>query len=290
MRETVRFGRVAGIPIGAHWSVLVVAALVTFTLATSVLPELVGGIGLIAALAAAAFGAATFLASIALHELGHALVARREGVATEGITLWMLGGVARLRSEPSTPGAALRIAVAGPAVSLALAVGSAGAAMAAATVGVGDALVAVGVWLAMLNIMLAVFNMIPALPLDGGRVLQALLWRRRGDDLAATITAAGFGRAFAALLVLGGFVQLVVGYGNGLWTMALGWFIASAAAAERRDAQRRRRLRDEPAPSWPFMFDWFTPARVSPVRVPTGAGDRPRIIDATSRPVDPHAS
>ncbi len=119
-----------------------------------------------------------FFASILLHELGHAVQAQREGIAIEGITLWVFGGVASLKQEAPSAGAELRVALAGPAVSLALGVACLLAALAAP---LPDAADGVLFWLGQINLYLLVFNLIPALPLDGGRVLRAILWARRRD-------------------------------------------------------------------------------------------------------------
>jgi len=282
MKDTIQFGRVTGIPVGAHWSVLLIGGLMTLTLGSSVLPTLVPGHATITYFGAALIGATAFGVSILAHELGHAVTARRNGVDTEGITLWLLGGVARLSREPDSPGSAFRIAVAGPLVSLAVAAVTAALSWAAYTTGATLVLVAVLGWLAVINTMLALFNLIPATPLDGGRILAAALWYRSGDALGAAITAAKAGRAFGTLLVGYGVYQLFTGAGTGLWTMALGFFILSAARAERRQAEYRRRLRHRRRFE-PTLMDMFGAMTATPQRPGTPA---PVVVNVTSRPVD----
>lgn len=181
MNESVRLGRIAGIPVGLNVSVLVIVVILVVGLAFGLFPESFAGYSTAAYLLAALLAALAFLASLLAHELAHAVVAKRHGVEVEGITLWLLGGVARLHGEPRTPRADFLIAVVGPLTSVAL-----GAVFWLLALAVGWATgspLAVGtlVYLALLNVVLAVFNLIPAAPLDGGRVLRAALWRWRGD-------------------------------------------------------------------------------------------------------------
>lgn len=233
MQETIRFGRIAGIPVGMNWSVLIIAWLLAFGLATEALPELVPdqpaalywAVGLVTALG--------FFGSLLAHELAHAILARRHGVPVEGITLWVLGGVSRLGADSPDASAELRIAAVGPATSIAL--GGVGLVVTAAleVLGAPDLVVSALAWLAGINLVLGVFNLAPAFPLDGGRILRALLWRHLGDRLRATNAAATAGRVFGYLLV--GVGVLVFSAGvlvSGLWFMALGWFVLLAARGE----------------------------------------------------------
>jgi Zn-dependent protease len=184
-----------------------------------------------------------FLASLLAHELAHAIVARRNGVEVRSIVLWLLGGVAQLEGEPRTPGADFRIAVVGPLTSLGLGVvfGAVGAIAAALD---ADGLVVGGLgYLAGTNILLAVFNLIPAAPLDGGRVLRAALWRRSGNREAAAITAGGAGRVVGFAMVGLGLLQtLLTGTFSGVWLALIGWFLISAATAEEQHARMGSRL------------------------------------------------
>src|SRR3712207_6323064 len=157
---------------------------------------------------AAVLAAVAFLASLLAHELAHALVARRNGVEVEGITLWLLGGVARLRGGARTPGAEFCIAGVGPLTSLVLGLLLMAGAVLARLAGADGLPVAVLEYLAGINVVLAVFNLVPAAPLDGGRVLRAFLWRLRGDAWSSAVTAARAGRFFGFALIALGFLQL----------------------------------------------------------------------------------
>jgi len=238
---SVRLGRVAGVEIGVNWTWLVVFALIAWSLGAAVFPDANPGLGSGAYAAMAVVAAVLFFASLLLHELGHAVVARREGMEIEGIVLWLFGGVAQFKGLFPSAGAELRIALAGPAVSLAIGVGLIAF---AALVPLPAAVDGVITWLGTINVVLLVFNMLPALPLDGGRVLRALLWRASGDFTRATRTAGALGRAFGQAMVAGGvLVLLLAGAPGGLWLALIGWFLIVAATAETRLATVAAALR-----------------------------------------------
>jgi len=243
MTASLRFGRVAGIPVGASWSALLIALLIAWTLGGQLLPAQVPGLTPAAYWLAGAVGAGLFLGSLLGHEIGHALVARRAGLRVRGITLWLLGGVAQLEDEPASPGDELRVAIVGPAVSLALAVGFGLAAVALSVVGGPALAVVVAAWLALANAVLAVFNLLPAAPLDGGRVLRGLLWRRHGDRVRASLTATRAGVWVGSGLIGYGLLGALTGCGIGtLWTALIGWFLVTAARQERDQAVLGRGL------------------------------------------------
>ena len=231
MRPSFRMGTIAGIRVGLHWSVALVALLFTMTLAGDILPSSAPGFADSAYVVVAVSTSLLLLASIVAHELGHSLVARRNGVGIVGITLFALGGVAAMDREPDRAGPAFRIAIGGPLVSVLFGGVSLGLAYGAAQIGLSDLSVVAITWLGIVNLGLAVFNMLPALPLDGGRVLQAALWKRSGDPLRSTVTAAGAGRIIGSLMILGGIYLYLTGSG-GLWTIFIGWFVASSAKGE----------------------------------------------------------
>src|SRR5918992_4812429 len=181
MRASISLGRIAGIKVGINASVLVIIAILVFGLATGMLPDGYPGRSTAAYVAAAIVAAVLFLASLLAHELAHSLVARRNGIEVESIVLWLLGGVAQLRGEAKTPGADFRIAVVGPLTSVGLAIVFGVAAGGLIQLGAGGLATGVLTYLAATNAMLAIFNLIPAAPLDGGRVLRAALWRWRGN-------------------------------------------------------------------------------------------------------------
>ena len=235
MKQTLRLGRVAGIPVGAHWSVAVIVVIITAMLGGSALPAAAPRQPAAVYWVVAAATAALFAASLLAHELAHAIVARRNGMDVRSITLWMLGGVAELDGDPPSPGADARIALAGPAASLAAAAVLSGVA-AAVGYGQGSAVVTAAViWLALMNGLIAVFNMLPGAPLDGGRVLRAALWRRYRDRGRAGVAAARAGSAVGTVLAFIGVAgMLAFGSLDGLWLAMIGVFIINAAGAEAR--------------------------------------------------------
>ncbi|HVN52656.1 MAG TPA: site-2 protease family protein [Acidimicrobiales bacterium] len=233
MEQSVHLGRWRGIEIGANWSVLLIAGLLTWLLAASVLPAAAPGRLTIAYWATGVVAAALFFASLLAHEMSHALVARRHGVEVKQITLWLLGGVAKMESQSQDADTELRIGIVGPLTSIAIGV-VAGAL--AALGGLSDSLTLTAAalwWLALINLVIGVFNLLPAFPLDGGRVLRAALWRRWGDQVRATMAAARIGRGFGYGLLAAGFVLFVGGlFLDGIWFALIGWFLVGASTAE----------------------------------------------------------
>jgi Zn-dependent protease len=276
MTASIRFGRIAGIPVGASWSALLIALLFAWSLGGDLLPAQVPGLVPVAYWLAGAAGAGLFLASLLAHEIGHALVARRAGLRVRGITLWLLGGVAQLEDEPASPRDELRVAIVGPAVSLALAGAFGVAAAVLSVVGAPALLVVMAAWLALGNVALGVFNLLPAAPLDGGRVLRGLLWRRHGNRVRAAVTATRAGVWVGTGLVAYGLLGAFTGWGIGtLWTALVGWFLVIAARQERelallgggldRGLRAAQVMTPAPAvaPAW-FTVDAFLRTYVEP--------------------------
>jgi Zn-dependent protease/CBS domain-containing protein len=233
-------GRIAGIRIAIHWSWLVVFVLITWTLADSVFPDQNPGLSDSTYVAMALAAAVLFFTSLLLHELGHALQARREGVEIDGISLWLFGGVARFKGMFPSAGAEFRIAIAGPLVSLVIGVMFV---LVAWMLGLPREVDGVAAWLGFINLFLLAFNLIPALPLDGGRILRSALWARSGDLAAATRTASRVARVFAYVLIAAGLGELVLlGSLGGVWLAFLGWFLLQAAAGEARSLAARQAL------------------------------------------------
>jgi Zn-dependent protease/CBS domain-containing protein len=240
MNPTLTIGRVAGIRVGINWSWLIVFGLIVWTLGASVFPAEDPHLSTGTYTAMAVAAALLFFTSLLMHELGHALQARHEGVEIEGITLWLLGGVATFKGMFPSAGAELRIALAGPAVSAAL--GGIFVAIAAA-VDRPVALDGVAAWLGYINLLLLGFNMLPALPLDGGRVFRSLLWRWKSDFASATRIAAQVSRGFAyALMLLGLAILVFAGSWSGAWLAFIGWFLLQAAGMEARSLVLRDAL------------------------------------------------
>ena len=233
MKQTIPLGRVAGIRIGAHWSVLVMIVLIGWLLGAQALPAITPHESAVTYWMVAVPGAVAFTAALLAHELAHSLVARRYGVPVTSITLWALGGVSELGGEPLTARADLRIAAAGPATSVVAGLIFGGLAVAVhAAGGPGIAVAALG-WLAVMNIFLAAFNLLPGAPLDGGRILRAVLWMRHGDRVRAAKSAAAAGRVIGAVLVAVGLSEVLVrADAGGLGLALIGVFVMSAAAAE----------------------------------------------------------
>lgn len=227
------FMRVAGISIGAHWSWLLVFALIAWSLSTQLFPRAHPGLSESSYLVMGVVSAAVFFASILLHELGHAFRALKEGMKVDGITLWLFGGVARFAGMFPSAGAEFRIAIAGPLVSVLLAGAFGLVAWAAGAVGLPPTIEGVAAYLARINAIVVAFNLVPALPLDGGRVLRAWLWHRQKSFTAATISAARAGKAFAYVLVGFGILSFFSSaFTGGIWFVLLGWFLLQAAEAE----------------------------------------------------------
>ena len=232
MNPTIQLGRIAGVRVGVHWSWVIVFALIVWSLAASVFPSQNPGFSDGEYLALAVTAALLFFVSLLLHELGHALQAKREGMEIEGINLWLFGGVAQFKGSFPGAGAEFRVAIAGPLVSLVLGVLFVGLAVGA---GLPNALDGVAAWLGYTNLILLAFNLLPALPLDGGRVLRAALWYARGDLGWATRLASAVGRGFGFLFIALGLGMLIFqGSISGAWLAFIGWFLLQAATAEAR--------------------------------------------------------
>jgi Zn-dependent protease len=240
MTSSVKLGRIAGVEIGVNWSWPIAFFLIVWLLAAGVFPARSPALDEATYVAMAVAAAVAFFACLVLHELGHALQARRDGVRIDGITLWLFGGVARFSGPFPSPGAEFRIALAGPAVSLAL---GAGLTLAAALLPLPVALDATLAWLGFINLVLLAFNLHPALPRDGGRLVRAVVWRIGGDFVGATHVAAGLGGLIGGLLVAVGIALLLVsGTLAGIWLALIGWFVLLAAEGERRQASDRSAL------------------------------------------------
>jgi Zn-dependent protease/CBS domain-containing protein len=224
-------GRLGGVEVRIQWSWLVILALLVWSLADGVFPSQNPGLSHSTYLAMAIGAALLFFASVLLHELGHAWQARKEGIEVDSITLWLFGGVTQFKERFISPGAEFRIAFAGPLVSIGLGV----VFVALAFAGLPSAVDGVVAWVGYINLSLAVFNLVPALPLDGGRVFRAALWRAKGDLSWATRVAAGVGQGFGYLLIVAGLAMFVLqGSFSGAWFAFIGWFLLQAARGEAR--------------------------------------------------------
>lgn len=242
MNSNVKLGRLYGVPVGLHWSWFLIFILLSWSLANGVYAQqfpnqsaaLHWGLGVTTSL--------LLFASVLAHEFGHALVSIRNYIPVERITLFIFGGVAQISQEPQSPGVEFRIAIAGPLVSLALAVIFGIMWLAVGSVPV---LAAGARWLAEINLTLLVFNIIPAFPLDGGRILRSVMWAWKKDYLQATRMATTIGQGISFLFILTGIFFISRGnFSNGTWLAFIGWFLHNAAQASRQYAESHPMLAD----------------------------------------------
>ena len=244
MNESVHLGHVGGIRIAANWSLAPIFVLITWSLAATLLPAAAPGYATWGYWAFGVLTAAAFYASLLAHELAHAFAARRHGVRVRSIVLWLFGGVAQL--EGDTPGARaeLEVAAVGPATSVAIALLGFALASLLGALGVSALMVAAVRWLAFINLVLALFNLLPAFPLDGGRILRAVLWHRWKDRARATSVAAKVGKVGGFGLIAVGAVVFLAGGGalGGIWLAVIGWFIVVAADQQRERVTERSRV------------------------------------------------
>jgi len=264
MTSSIRLGRVFGIEIDANWSLIFIFALVAWSLAVQVLPQAVPGQASAAYWITGVAGALLFYVGLLTHELAHSLVARRNGVRVTGITLWLFGGVSQLSGEPARPGIEALITVVGPLTSLLVAVLAAVIALVAGVLALPGLIVGLFGWLAILNVALGLFNLVPAFPLDGGRLLSSFFWWRTGSRQRGVHDAVRVGRVFAFLMIGLGVLELFMGSAyNGIWLAFLGWFLLSAGSAEEASTAARGLLKSVPvsaamSPNVVSEPDWLT--------------------------------
>lgn len=233
-QKGIRIASIAGIPIYLHVSWFVIFGVIAWSLSQGYFPARYPDLPAASYWAQGLIASLLLFASVLAHELGHSFVARRHDIGIASITLFIFGGLAALEDDPRSPTAEFQIAVAGPVTSLAVAGVFAGV---AAVVPPASSMAAVTGYLAYLNVVLAVFNLVPAFPLDGGRVLRAVLWRfwgrARGTRIAVTA-----GTGFAYLLIAWGILGLLTGAGlSGVWAIFIGWFVKEASAAAGRQTE-----------------------------------------------------
>lgn len=229
-RTTWRLGRALGIELRIDASWLVVAVLVSYLFFRQ-FAQVFAHLGSATTAALAVSAAVLFFGSVLVHELAHAIVARRRGIEVEGITLFLFGGATHARMESRGPGDELVVSAVGPLTSL----GLAGLFWAARTLLLETLLLEVVLvlgFLAWLNLVLAIFNLLPGFPLDGGRILRALIWRATGNLATATKIAGAGGQAVGYLMIAAGGLMAISGrLGGGVWLAAIGWFLARSARA-----------------------------------------------------------
>jgi len=234
-KRAIRLGRLFGVAIEIHWSWFIIFTFVAWTIATYNLPGTSPGLPITNRWIGGVIAALLFFACLLGHELAHTLVALRSGLHIPAITLFLFGGVSQLSEEPRSPGSEFKIAAAGPLTSFALAALSYAVWRGMEAWGSTQTPLAVALVLAWVNAAVGVFNLLPALPLDGGRLLRAMLWKVWGNFVRATRTASILGRVMGALVIAAGVLQVMQGTRDavpyGLWLMLIGWFVIQAAAS-----------------------------------------------------------
>jgi Zn-dependent protease/CBS domain-containing protein len=226
----MRVGRILGFDIRIDSSWFILFALILWTFSFVAFPQQVPGLARPAYIVMGAIGTLLFFVSLLLHEIAHSLVARAKGIPVDGITLFLFGGMAHTRMEAETPGDEFQIAAAGPVMSIAIAFTLFGAFWAGVQLGWSPAVLAVLQYIGALNIILAVFNLLPGFPLDGGRLFRAIVWKITGDVHRATRAASMGGRWLAYLLMAFGLLSAFAGNVlGGMWLVFIGWFLRNAA-------------------------------------------------------------
>ncbi|MDD5311735.1 MAG: site-2 protease family protein [Dehalococcoidia bacterium] len=238
MKGSLRIARIAGIDVAVHYTWLFIFFLITWSLAAAYFPAEYPGWSTPVYWITSIVAALLLFVSVLLHELAHSLVAKSRGLPVKSITLFLLGGISNLESEPKEPGLEFIVAIAGPLSSLALAaifwgVDSTGLTALSPVKATTDYLVTI-------NVLLAAFNILPGFPLDGGRVLRSIIWGATGNLKQATNIASIVGQAFGWLMIaLGVFWSLAGNLMNGIWLVLIGWFLNSAAESARRELELR---------------------------------------------------
>jgi Zn-dependent protease/predicted transcriptional regulator len=247
MTKSFRIGRLFGIEIEIDYTWFIVFVLVMILVSTDILAKQLDGLPLGTRWLVAAFTTVLFFSSVLLHELSHSLVARAQGLGISGITLFIFGGVSKMTDEPKSAGAEFKIAIAGPLMSLFLAVLCFGLRLAFRLVPGGTPFAVVFGWLGAMNGMLAVFNMLPGFPLDGGRVLRAGLWQSLANLAEATRIAATFGQGLGILMIVGGIFFFLISRDAGfLWLALIGWFLTQMAQSSYQQVLLRQALSGVP--------------------------------------------
>lgn len=231
IRGAWKIGSILGIPIRVHFSWLIVFGLITWSLSTYYFPAAAPDLPAVSYWTKGALAALLLFASVTFHELAHSFVAMKYKIPIDSITLFIFGGVAQIKGEPPDPKAEFRIAIAGPLSSFFLALLF--YSLAAGSTGGVKALFA---YLAQINFIIALFNLIPGFPMDGGRVLRSVIWKKKKDFFYATQKASGIGQKIALFFIFFGLFSIFAGMPGGIWLMLIGWFLLTAAQASYQQA------------------------------------------------------
>ncbi len=227
---SIRLGKIMGIPIRIHYTLWFVFILIAWSLAVGYMPHQYPGLSTVTYWAIGIASAITLFVSVLVHELSHSYIAKKNGLPIARITLFFFGGVSEMTEEPQDPGLEVRMAAAGPLMSFLIA-GVLGALWyLGGSAHAPVAIIATLGYAALINGVLGVFNLLPAFPLDGGRVFRGSIWKRSKNFVGATRTAIRVSEAISLLMMFGGFVFIIFGdFVDGLWVIVLGWFIRSGA-------------------------------------------------------------
>ena len=265
MNNSVRMGRFLGAPLRIHWTVPLLVMLFGYSLGSQTLPAMVPDQSNATYTVAGLAGALMLLVSLLAHEAAHAITARKRGIPVQSITLWALGGMTRM-SKPRTARSTFWVAVSGPLTSLLAGALALGAGIGLDTLSGAEVPAAVLLWLGWVNLVLAVFNLLPAAPLDGGRVVQALTWWGTGDQDRAERAAARAGQVLGVVLIGLGWTVVLRGALSGLWLAVIGFFVMIVAGAEHQRARlapalRGMRAADAMTSPVETCQDWMTVQR-----------------------------
>ena len=242
MNANFKIGQIWNIPITINYSWFLIFLLVTWSLASGYFPQEFPNMGMAVYIGIAVVTSLLFFASVLLHELGHSWVALRNHIPVRSVTLFIFGGIAQIEDEPHTPGAEFRIAFAGPFVSLALAGLFGIIYYLARSI---PFLAAPSLYLMRINLVLGLFNLIPGFPLDGGRLLRAVVWKISANKFSATQVAAGAGQLVAFAFIGWGIFRTIQGdFFNGIWLAFIGWFLQQAASTSQMQSNMQQALQN----------------------------------------------
>jgi len=237
-RSDINAGSLFGISIRVDYSWFLIFLLVTWSLAGSYFPSIFPEWSLAQSIMAGLITSLLFFASVLAHELGHSVIAQRHGIPVISITLFIFGGLARITREPDNPGVEFKIAIAGTLTSIAL-----GIFFCLLCLLPFDGVIEIAFWLGWTNLVLAAFNLLPGYPLDGGRVLKAIIWKISGDPARSIAWVASIGKAIAFLMILCGIILMFTGFWfNGMWLAFIGWFLSSAGSGSTRQLSLQKEL------------------------------------------------
>lgn len=234
---SLKIGTIMGIPFRLHYSWFIIFGLITWSLSSYYFPEVAPDLPVASYWLKGAIASMLLFFSVAFHELAHSFFALKHGMKIVGIILFIFGGVAQMKTEPPNPKAELEIALAGPFSSFFLALVF--FLLASATASPSSALFS---YLTRINLILGLFNLIPGFPMDGGRVLRSILWKRKNDYIRATQNASSVGKKIALFFIFIGFFSFFAGYPGGFWFLLIGWFVYSAAQSSYQQASLQESL------------------------------------------------